>query len=77
MKYGIYKSPQVVQSQWPLLEDLRVFGFNRMRRQLGKDFGNRAIYGTRKIGSNNYMPFSKKGLRQLKKGNVPNLHLKF
>ena len=51
---------------------------NRMRKQLGKNFGIRAIYGTRQNGSNHYMPFSKKGLRQLKKGSVPSsLYLKF
>jgi RHS repeat-associated protein len=51
---------------------------NRMRRQLGKNYGVRATYGTISVGGNHYMPFSKQTKKQLKKRVNPTIqYLKF
>ena len=51
---------------------------NRMRRQLGISFGIRAAYDPTSVGTDSYMPFSKKTLKRIKKGKVPNeKYLKF
>jgi len=42
------------------------------------DYGMRATYGTKNLGGNTYMPFSRKSRRQLRKGIVPtSQYLKF
>jgi RHS repeat-associated protein len=51
---------------------------NRMRRQLGENYGIRATYGTTVVRGNHYMPFSSQTKKQLKKGVVPTIqYLKF
>lgn len=51
---------------------------NRMRKQLGKDYGQRVIYGALPVKGHYIMPFSKKSYREIKKGNIPSdTHLKF
>ena len=46
---------------------------NRIRRQLGRDYGQRVIYNSIPVSSagQNYFPWSQKSLRQLKAGIVP------
>lgn len=45
---------------------------NRIRRQLGNDYGQRTTYNSYYAGGKtNYFPWSQKSLRQLKAGNIP------